>query len=101
QLESVPDGGMVLGDMVGLSIERNFTRQLDPNEQYPFLQGRVSEQLSEFDRREKAIRANSEVFNQWIAQAPENELIVYFVRVKRYGEAAAIEWLKHRATATP
>jgi hypothetical protein len=88
---------MVLGDMVGLTIERNFTRQLDPNQPHTFLNGSVSERLNQFDQREKTIRANSEVFNQWIVQAPEPELIVYFDRVKRYGETAAIEWLKSRA----
>ncbi len=98
QLETVPDGGMVLGDMVGLAMERNFTRQLDPNQRYAFLDGNsVNDRLKQFDQREKTIRANSEIFNQWIVRAPEQEMIVYFDRVKRYGEAATIEWLKTRA----
>lgn len=96
RLQSVRDGGMVLGDLLGVVMERNFVRELDPTQTYPFLSAPIPDRLQELDRHEQSIRDNSEIFSAWIRKAPETDIISYFDRVKLYGEGAAIEWLKQR-----
>ena len=56
----------------------------------------VQQRLAELTERENAIRADSQFFERWIAQAPETEIVSYFDRLKLYGETAAMDWLKNR-----
>jgi hypothetical protein len=96
-LNSVQDGGNLLGQMVGVAVQQRLLGQLDRNQSYPFLNGTVDESLSALSEREKSIRQDSQFIGDWIAHAPEQEAVSYFDRLKLYGEAAAIQWLKNRS----
>jgi RNA polymerase sigma factor (sigma-70 family) len=96
-LNSVQDGGNLLGQMVGVAVQQRLLSQLDRNQNYPFLSGTVDESLSALSQREKSIRQDSQFIGDWIAHAPEQEAVSYFDRLKLYGEAAAIQWLKNRS----
>jgi RNA polymerase sigma factor (sigma-70 family) len=97
RLKSVQDGGNLLGEMVGLVVEKNFLQQLDPQKTYPFLNTPITPRLQNFPQREAEIRADSQLFSKWIAHAPENEILIYFDRLKLFGETAALQWLKSRS----
>jgi RNA polymerase sigma factor (sigma-70 family) len=92
------DGGNLLGQMVGVKIEERVLSQLDPNQTYPFMSTSSGERLAALHSREQAIRADSQFIGQWIPQAPEQEQVSYFDRLKLYGESAAIQWLRNRST---
>lgn len=62
-----------------------------------FLPGSVADQLTVLNRREQAIRQDSQFVGQWIPNASDQEQVSYFDRLKLYGESAAIEWLKNRS----
>lgn len=96
-LNSVQDGGNLLGQMVGVAVEQRLLGQLDPNQTYPFVNGSVQDRLSALSQREKSIRQDSQFIGDWVSHAPEQEAVSYFDRLKLYGEAAAIQWLKNRS----
>lgn len=95
-LNGVQDGGNLLGQIVGVKVEQRILGQLDPNQNYPFLGGLVSDRLAALKSREQSIRQDSQFIGQWIPRASEQEQVSYFDRLKLYGESAAIEWLKNR-----
>ena len=86
----------LLGQLVGLSVERKFLNGLDPNGSYDFLPQTVSERLGQLQAREKSIREAARFFDPWMKSASEAELIGYFDRMKIYGEAAAVSWAQNR-----
>jgi len=98
-LNSVQDGGNLLGQVIAVKMEQRIVGQLDPSQPYPFLTGSASDRLVALNNREQAIRLDSQFIGQWIPQASEQEQVSYFDRVKLYGESAAIEWLKNRSLA--
>jgi RNA polymerase sigma factor (sigma-70 family) len=97
-LNAVQDGGNLLGQMVGVKVEQRFLTELDPKQNYAFLNGTVGERLSALATREQSIRKDSQFIGEWIGRATEQETVSYFDRLKLYGESAAIEWLKNRST---
>jgi hypothetical protein len=95
-LGGIQDGGNLLGEMVGVVVERRFLQQSDPESAPGFLNGTVQERLGALENREREIRNDSQFFGRWISQAPEAEIVSYFDRLKLYGETAAMEWLRNR-----
>lgn len=96
RLREIQDGGNLLGEMTGTFVERNFLRQLDPAKAYPFLKYDIRERLGQLDQEEARIRADSQLIEKWMDSANESEIVNYYDRLKVYGEAAALEWLRKR-----
>src|SRR5262249_9220206 len=77
-LNSVQDGGNLLGQIVGVAVEQRLLSQLDRSQSYPFVNGTVDERMAALTEREKAIRQDSQFIGDWVAHAPEQEAVSYF-----------------------
>lgn len=86
----------LIGQLVGIAAQRTILAPLDQQKRYEFLQGTVPEYLAQLDQRRDAVRASTQFYEQWMRQASEQELISYFDRVKLYGEAEALKWMRQR-----
>jgi RNA polymerase sigma-70 factor (ECF subfamily) len=97
RLEAADQGGALrIGEFLGWKMQQGFLNKLDPAQQYSFLDGDVARNLSIAADREKSMQADNGIVSDWLAQAPENEIIAYYDRIKVYGESAALQWLKAR-----
>jgi hypothetical protein len=97
RLSSPEQGGsMRIDEFIGAKMQQGFLKNLDPNQEYPFLNGSVSANMNAATQRENAMQADNEIVSTWLEGAPEQEIIAYYDRIKVYGESAALNWLKMR-----
>ncbi len=92
-------GRGLLNQLVGLAMERIVLSPLDQEKNYEFLQSTVPQRMASLDTQRKDIRESVQVFKRWLPAASEAEVIIYFDRLKLYGEAAALKWLDSRQSA--
>jgi hypothetical protein len=93
------DGGgasSILNQLVGLIIEEELLKRPSPSTVWGFLGQNTGERLAEIQARKDAVRGGARMFNEWLPNASEPDLISYFDRVKMYGEPAAMSWLASR-----
>lgn len=93
------DGGgasSILNQLVGLIIEEELLKRPSPSTVWGFLGRNTGERLAEIQARKDVVRGGARLFNEWLPNASEADLISYFDRVKMYGEPAAISWLASR-----
>lgn len=87
-------GGSLLGQIIGVVVERDFLGGLDPNHTYDFLPQPVRDRLAHLEAQNRSIRDDARFSGQWMQGASDAQLIVYFDRLKLYGESAAINWAR-------
>ncbi len=87
----------MLSQAVGIAIQKDLLRPLDPNQSYDFLPGPVKEQLTQLDAQKKELQSLGATFDQWIQVASEPQLVSYFDRMKLHGEAEALRWARTQA----
>lgn len=91
------DGSRTLiGQLVGVAIDRIVISSLPPDSQPAFLGGTVQQRIDEltaFRQTTKTLAAN---FEPMMARADESEIISYFDRLKLQGEYKAMLWLQNR-----
>ncbi len=86
----------LIGQLTGIAAQRITLGSLDQEKRYDFLQGSVTDYLTQLDQRRDAVRESTQFYEQWMRKASEQELISYFDRVKLYGEAEALKWMRQR-----
>lgn len=92
-----PASRLLINQLVGLSIETRFLRQLDPSMESSYFSGTPEALLAEIQRDRNRIKeiASSE-FTQQFMELDEPMAMHYLDRVRTQGEAAATEWLRSR-----
>jgi hypothetical protein len=98
------DGGrFVIGQLVGIAMERIALQSLDQNTSYDFLGGKTAAQRTEeLKQRKLEFHALSESLTLAMLKMTAEERMSYSERVKVYGEVAAMRWLQQRnAARTP
>jgi hypothetical protein len=92
--DSAETGGILLSDLVGLAIENIALTRWPEGVEAPF--GNPHEQIKlNKDHRAEAQKLSAAV-DAWLPNAPDNEIINYFDRLRTYGEWNAVNWLKTR-----
>lgn len=56
----------------------------------------MSDYLGQLESRRAAAKQDAKFVDAWMPTATELDLISYFDRVKLYGEAGAMAWLRQR-----
>ncbi|MGB0578094.1 MAG: hypothetical protein ACPGVU_00200 [Limisphaerales bacterium] len=91
----------ILNDLVGIGIQKKLLETLQPDGQYPFLNGTPTEAMAALDARRQLIR-DAATGGGNVANASPNDILAYFDRTKVHGELNALQWLANKqANATP
>ena len=75
-------------------MERIVLKPLDPQKSYDFLHGTVQDRFTDLDAKKAEAKQTSQFVDQWMTTASDSDLVNYFERLKVYGEAGALKWLK-------
>jgi hypothetical protein len=89
----------LIGQLVGVAVEKIVLKPLDPDRAYDFLQGTVNERQAALEMSKAEVRESSQHFEDWMRAASEAEIVGFFDRFKLYGEAEALKWLAQRRGA--
>ena len=89
----------LIGQLVGIAVERISLKPLDAAKNYDFLQGTVPDRIAQLDARRLAVRDSTKSLDSWMRNANEADLISYFDRFKLSGEAGALAWMRQRQGA--
>jgi tetratricopeptide (TPR) repeat protein len=91
-------GYLVIGDLVGMNIERRVLEGLDPHDVLVVGNQTIGDRLADLNQRKQTIGDIQSVL-ELLRNLPESEVSAYVARVKLYGELEAIRWLhnKHEA----
>jgi hypothetical protein len=92
---------LLVGQQVGIIVERALLNQLPPNSQPSFLNGTVQQRLDEMTAHRQHLREVSAHFTDLMARGDETEIISYLDRAKVQGEYRAMRWLQDRARLRP
>jgi hypothetical protein len=93
-------GHVLIGELVGIAIERGSLERIDPNAILEATGQTVALRLEELEQRKNAIR---ELAAMDIAGFNETEVVNFIERTKMYGEREALRWLqeKHGGPVSP
>ena len=86
----------IVGQQVGLIIERLLLSNLPPDSQPAFLNGTVQQRLDEMNAHRQSLRSLTIAYAGMMARGNESEIISYFDRLKVQGEPKAMLWLLNR-----
>ena len=89
-------GGILLTDAVGVAIQNLLLGNWPPDRAAPFLEGTVEEQLAANRAHREQVQMGTALFDAWLPNAPEHEIIAYIERIKAFGEWDALNWLRGR-----
>jgi tetratricopeptide (TPR) repeat protein len=92
-------GRLLINDLVGLSIERQFLRSLDPNAMVPGTQQTAAQRLEANNQRQHLIKHTNQGAD-FTALSPQ-DLSLYMNRLQALGELAAMQWLRNRLGLPP
>lgn len=102
QFSEGPGSMTLIGELVGLAIEKVILKNLRPEDSYDFLNGTAQDYLTRIEERRSSSRPDSAQFESWIRHAPEADILGYFDRLHAHGERAALNWMRQRmAEPTP
>lgn len=88
-------GRTLLGELVGMSLERKFLASQAPDSPFGSDGRMVRDRLAELDAHRQSIRELTP-FTEMLPRLPEREALIYFDRVKLHGELDALRWLKNK-----
>ena len=94
QLSTGEGSRYLIDQLVGYAVERIVLKPLDPQKNYDFLQGTVQDRFTDLDAKKAEAKQTSQFLDQWMTTASDSDLVNYFERLKVYGEAGALKWLK-------
>jgi hypothetical protein len=97
QLISGEGSRPLIGQLVGLAIERILISPFSPDTQPAFLSGTVQQRMDELTAFRQNVRTLTGNFEPMMARGDVNEIISYFDRMKLQGEYKAMLWLKNRS----
>ena len=86
----------LISQLVGIAVERIVLNPLDAERQYDFLGRSPREHIDQLTERRAAVRQDTQLFDAWIRQATDADVVSYFDRFKIYGETAAMAWIRQR-----
>ena len=96
QLTAGEGSRTLIGQLVGLAIDRIVLNSLPLDAQPGFLNGTVQQRIDELTALRQNIKSLTVEFGGLMGGASETEIISYFDRMKLQGETKAILWLQHR-----
>lgn len=88
----------LLGQLVGIAIDRLVVSPLDPERSYDFLNGMIPQHFEQLQSRRSEVKENAKTFEQWLSNANDVDVMSYFDRLKLYGENDAMRWMRQRMT---
>ncbi|PAW86884.1 MAG: hypothetical protein B9S33_07270 [Pedosphaera sp. Tous-C6FEB] len=94
QMEGQP-GRTLVGELVGLSIEKKFLTAQSPDSPFGTDGRTVRDRLAELDAHRQSMRELTP-FTDMLPRLSEREALIYFDRLKLHGEADALRWLKNK-----
>ena len=86
----------LIGQLVGVAIERIMISSFPPDSQPAFLGGTVQQRLDELTAFRQNVKTLTPAFEPMMARGDVNEIISYFDRIKLQGEYKAMLWLQNR-----
>jgi hypothetical protein len=86
----------VVGQQIGVLIERTLLSKLPPDSRPAFLNGTVQQRLDEVNAYRQSLRPLTMAYTDMMARGNELEIISYFDRLKIQGEYKAMLWLHNR-----
>lgn len=89
----------LLGQLVGMAIDRLVVSPLDPERSYDFLDGTIPQHFEKLQSRRSEVKENAKAFEQWLSNANDADVMSYFDRLKLYGENDAMRWMRQRMAA--
>ena len=92
RLEESSGGSLTTRDMVGLAIQRNLLKGLEPGAPYGNTGQTVQNQLDALTQRVESIKGLWKAAQPVLENVPDQELIRYFDRMKTFGETEALRW---------
>jgi hypothetical protein len=102
QLSEGPGSMTLIGELVGLAIEKVTLKNLRPEDSYDFLNGTAQDYLARIEERRSTSGPDVAQFESWIRRAPEADILGYFEQLHAHGERAALKWMSQRiAEPTP
>ena len=102
QLSEGPGSMTLIGELVGLAIEKVTLKNLRPEDSYDFLNGTAQDYLARIEERRSTSGPDVAQFDSWIRRAPEADILGYFEQLHAHGERTALNWMRQRiAEPTP
>ena len=94
-----PQGFFMVGDLVGMKIEKQFLEGLDSSNVLIAGNQTVGDRLIGLDQRKQMIKELVPLFEDLLPNLSESEVTTFIERTKLFGEFEAIQWLmgKHGA----
>jgi hypothetical protein len=89
----------MIGELVGIAVQKAVVTSLPGDATYDFLQGEPATYQSRLMERRAALREGTPNLATWIRTANEADILQYFDRYRAEGESAAMKWLREQAKA--
>jgi hypothetical protein len=86
----------LISQLVGIAVERIVLNPLNADQHYDFLGGSVREHIEQLNARRAAVKQDTQLFDSWMRQATDADIVSYFDRFKIYGETSAMAWMRQR-----
>lgn len=94
-------GKPLISDLTALSIVGLTLKPLPQDRRFDFLQGTPADILEQQRQTRATLTENSNYFPDFMRVAKESEVVAYFDRLKLYGEAEALRWMRYRMAGNP
>ena len=96
RLEESSGGSLTTQDLVGLAIQRNLLKGLDPSALFGDSGLTVQNQLDAVTQRVEGLKRLWKEAEPILRNMPDQELICYFDRMNTFGETEALRWVMNR-----
>jgi hypothetical protein len=94
-------GKPLISELAALSIVKLTLKPLPQDRRFDFLQGTPADILEQQRQTRAALTENLNYLSDFLRVAKESEVVAYFDRLKLYGEAEALRWMRHRMAGNP
>jgi hypothetical protein len=101
QLTDSGGGKPLISDLTALRIVGLTLKPLPQDQRFDFLNGTPADILEQQRQTRATLTENSNYFPDFMRVAKESEVVAYFDRLKLYGEAEALRWMRTRMAGNP
>jgi hypothetical protein len=101
QMTESGGGKPLISELAALSIVKLTLKPLPQDRRFDFLQGTPADILEQQRQTRAALTENLNYLSDFLRVAKESEVVAYFDRLKLYGEAEALRWMRHRMAGNP
>lgn len=101
QLTDSGGGKPLISDLTALSIVGLTLKPLPQDQRFDFLNGTPADILEQQRQTRATLTESSNYFPDFMRAAKESEVVAYFDRLKLYGEAEALRWMRSRMAGNP